>query len=231
MSGLDLVKPAIDVGVMSNQLEESQAFWGQQMRLPYDHLLKVGGGVHQHRYDLNGSVLKLNHSRNPLAEAVTGYTRLRIASSSVSVPSPHQSPEGVSVVQVPVGFDGIEGIEILWRTADLERAQWFLEDALGAQRVGERFRLGTTWFALEEDRGQQRTGARAGIGWRYITVQIADVEKEHQRLLALGVEEGSPPIRLGDTAYISFVRDPDGNWIELSQRASLTGPLPDVSVS
>jgi hypothetical protein len=33
---------------------------------------------------------------------------------------------------------------------------------------------------------------------------------------------------LGDTAYISFIRDPDGNWIELSQRASLTGPLPEV---
>ena len=27
---------------------------------------------------------------------------------------------------------------------------------------------------------------------------------------------------LGGTARISFIRDPDGNWIELSQRASLT---------
>jgi hypothetical protein len=30
---------------------------------------------------------------------------------------------------------------------------------------------------------------------------------------------------LGSTARISFVRDPDGNWIEISQRASLTGTL------
>jgi lactoylglutathione lyase len=33
------------------------------------------------------------------------------------------------------------------------------------------------------------------------------------------------PVTLGTTARISFIRDPDGNWIELSQRASLTGSL------
>ena len=35
------------------------------------------------------------------------------------------------------------------------------------------------------------------------------------------------PVRLGDVAAISFVRDPDGVWLEISQRASLTGDLPD----
>jgi lactoylglutathione lyase len=30
---------------------------------------------------------------------------------------------------------------------------------------------------------------------------------------------------LGEVARISFVLDPDGNWIEMSQRASLTGPV------
>jgi hypothetical protein len=30
---------------------------------------------------------------------------------------------------------------------------------------------------------------------------------------------------MGDVAMISFVRDPDGNFIELSQRASLVGGL------
>jgi lactoylglutathione lyase len=32
-------------------------------------------------------------------------------------------------------------------------------------------------------------------------------------------------MRLGDVASISFVRDPDGNWIEVSQRKSITGSL------
>ena len=49
------------------------------------------------------------------------------------------------------------------------------------------------------------------------------------KLRDAGVPEWSKVIRLGDTAYISFITDPDGNWIELSQRASLTGPLPDVA--
>jgi len=43
--------------------------------------------------------------------------------------------------------------------------------------------------------------------------------------LARGGEEGAPPRLLGDTVRMSFVRDPDGNFIELSQRASLVGTL------
>ncbi len=40
------------------------------------------------------------------------------------------------------------------------------------------------------------------------------------------VWEGAPPVTLGEVARISFIRDPDGNWIEISQRASLTGAIP-----
>ena len=68
----------------------------------------------------------------------------------------------------------------------------------------------------------------ARAGFRYITVQVRDVEAAHRHLCSVGFTEGRPPMRLGDTAYISFITDLGGNWIELSQRASLTGPLPDV---
>ena len=37
--------------------------------------------------------------------------------------------------------------------------------------------------------------------------------------------EALAPVTLGTTARISMVRDPDGNWIELSQRASIVGSL------
>jgi catechol 2,3-dioxygenase-like lactoylglutathione lyase family enzyme len=63
-------------------------------------------------------------------------------------------------------------------------------------------------------------------GYRYFTIQIHDVDAEHRAVLELGGREGRPPVTLGTVARVSFVRDPDGNWIELSQRASLTGPLP-----
>jgi hypothetical protein len=65
-------------------------------------------------------------------------------------------------------------------------------------------------------------------GFRYLTVQVFDVRAEHARLLERGWREGIAPIKLGETAFISFVLDPDGAPIEISQRASLTGPLPEV---
>jgi predicted enzyme related to lactoylglutathione lyase len=56
-------------------------------------------------------------------------------------------------------------------------------------------------------------------------VQVYDVRSTHARVLEHGGREGRAPIRLGDVAHISFVRDPDGNWIEISQRKSITGSL------
>ena len=63
-----------------------------------------------------------------------------------------------------------------------------------------------------------------GPGYRYFTVQVFEVDREHAGILARGGAEGRAPLTLGKVARISFVRDPDGNWIEISQRASLTGP-------
>jgi predicted enzyme related to lactoylglutathione lyase len=65
----------------------------------------------------------------------------------------------------------------------------------------------------------------SGKGWRYITFQVFEVDREHAHVLANGGREGRSPQTLGTVARISMIRDPDGNWIELSQRASITGLL------
>jgi len=57
-------------------------------------------------------------------------------------------------------------------------------------------------------------------------VQVHDVVAEHVRLLERGAEEALPPTKLGEVAAIWMLRHPAGNWFEISQRASLTGPLP-----
>ena len=44
-------------------------------------------------------------------------------------------------------------------------------------------------------------------------------------MLAHGGGEAVAPVTLGTTARISMVTDPDGNRIELSQRASIVGSL------
>lgn len=72
----------------------------------------------------------------------------------------------------------------------------------------------------------REVGAFTARGFRYLTIQVRDVDAEHAGIIARGGSEGRPPVTLGTTARISFVRDPDGNWIEISQRASLTGPIP-----
>ena len=101
-------------------------------------------------------------------------------------------------------------------------------DAFGATGVADHvYRVGTTVVRLVDDPGVDRTGPLQAAGFRYLTVQVRDVQSEHARIVALGYDEAMPPRKLGDVAAISFVRDPGGNWIEISQRASLTGKLPD----
>jgi hypothetical protein len=59
-----------------------------------------------------------------------------------------------------------------------------------------------------------------------MTFQMRDCNAEHRRFMSMGVWEGAAPVTLGEVARISFIRDPDGNFIEISQRASLTDHLP-----
>jgi lactoylglutathione lyase len=63
-------------------------------------------------------------------------------------------------------------------------------------------------------------------GYRYLTVQVWDCDEEFARAVEGGGTAGMAPRTMGEVARFGFVRDPDGNWLEISQRASLTGPLP-----
>ena len=64
-----------------------------------------------------------------------------------------------------------------------------------------------------------------GPGYRYTTVQVWDCLAEYAGILARGGTSGGEPRILGETVRYAFVCDPDGNHIEISQRASLTGSL------
>ena len=78
---------------------------------------------------------------------------------------------------------------------------------------------------LDESPDAPSDAGMTGRGWRYITFQVFKVDEDHARVLAAGGREAMAPTTLGTTARISMVRDPDGNWIELSQRASLVGAI------
>lgn len=225
--GLEIVKPAIDVGVQTNDLAAHQTFWGDELGLRFDHLLKVGGGIHQHRYDLHGAVLKLNAHRDPLpGDAPTGYTAIAIV-DPVRAGDGIQGrtgPDGLRVALTPPTQDQTM-VNVMIEASDVARTLDVLEATFRGSRAEGTLRIGETKLSVKLRRDRRPTEGRDGLGIRYLTVQVRDVDAAHAHALASGMTEGLAPLRLGDVARISFVRLPDGDWIELSQRASLTGSL------
>ncbi len=225
---MKLAKPRIDVGLYTNRRDEMVAFWRDEVGLPYEELLPMGGGVQQHRLGLLGSVLKINHSRDPLPdEARAGYRELWIARPGLAAPRPLTDPDGNRVVLVPEGHESVARIALCVGAGDVGAFRAFYGRALELEPVGANgFRCGDSLLRVTADPGARPVGRMTGPGYRYFTVQVHDVDAEHAGILARGGAEGRAPLTLGRVARISFVRDPDGNWIEISQRASLTGPLP-----
>lgn len=224
---MDLAKPRVDIGLATNDLEPMLAFWQGEAGIAFDHLLPVRRGQNQHRHDVLGSVLKINHHADPLPEsAPSGYLELLVARPGLSEPLALRDPEGNRVALVPPGHLGIQQIGIRIGVRDLEAHRKFYGEALGLDEIRPGvFQAGESLILLEADPVAPADAQMRGSGWRYITFQVFKVDQEHTRVLALGGREAMPPTTLGTTARISMVRDPDGNWIELSQRASITGTL------
>jgi lactoylglutathione lyase len=224
---MDLAKPRIDIGLAANDLEPMLAFWQGEVGAVFDHVLKVRRGQDQHRHDIAGSVLKINHSADPIpARAPSGYRELVIARASLAAPAPLTDPEGNRVTLVPPSHDGVTQIAVRLGVRDLEAHRRFYCAALGLpEERPSVFRAGESLVFLEARDDAPRDADIRGSGWRYITFQVFKVDAEHARVLAGGGREALAPVTLGATARISMVRDPDGNWIELSQRASITGSL------
>jgi lactoylglutathione lyase len=224
---VELAKQHVDVGFYTNRWEQAEVFWRDQIGLPYEELLKVGGGVHQHRFGLRGSVCKVNTARADLPAAPTAFVRLTIADESRTSAAVLREPDGTEIVLAPQGASGLIDIAVHWATGDVDRLGALLADGFGAEyEGGTDWRLGTTLLRLLHQPDFPSVGGMFAAGLRYLTVQVRDVRAAHAHLLEVGWTEGRPPVKLGETAFISFVRDPGGSWIEVSQRASLTGPLP-----
>jgi len=223
-----LAKPCVDVGILTNRGQAQLAFWQQEVGLAFEERLPVTRGFVQMRHALNGSVFKLNLVEAPLPESPpSGYRELWIARSGITEPRELIDVDGNRVVLVAPGHGGVTGIGVVLAARELGAHRRFYTHALGLEETAPgTFRCGTSLFIVREDASAGGDVARDGRGYRYTTIQVFDCDAEHAGILARGGAEGARPITLGKTARFSFVRDPDGNWIEISQRASLTGPLP-----
>lgn len=230
---MKLAKPRIDIGFATNDAPAALAFWQNEIGLPFDHTQPIRRGYKQHRHDLCGSVLKINQLYETLPDnPPSGYRELLIARDGLTAPVALVDPDGNRVSLVPSGTFGIARIGIRLGVRDVAAHERFYTQALGLAEIHppgaghtRAFLAGDTVLLIEPAADAPHDAAFEGKGWRYITFQVFAVDREHAHVLAHGGREGRAPVTLGTTARISMVRDPDGNWIELSQRASLTGSL------
>lgn len=222
-----LAKPHLDIGLFTNDIAAQRRFWGDTAGLHLDHELAVGPGWVQHRYDAHGSVIKVNLRDDPLPSLpASGYVGLTIARAG----APSWSgchPGGDAVRLVPPGTDGVVGIAITVRTPDPDRMLAFYLDALEFERAGPyTARCGDSLLFVVEGPGGMLNDDFIGANFRYLTVQIFDADAACAQIVARGGTLGRAPVTLGEVARYGFVCDPDGNWIEISARASLTGIVP-----
>jgi lactoylglutathione lyase len=227
---MDLAKPRIDIGLATNNLEPMLRFWQDEVGVPFDHLLRVRRGLDQYRHDLMGSVLKINHRANPIPDSPpSGYLELLIARPGLDSARPLIDPDGNRVSLVPPGQFGVGQMGVRVAVRDLEAERRFYADALGLEESpyapGAAFHAGESMVLIEQADDAALEAPFDGGGWRYLTFQVFKVDAEHAHVVSHGGREASAPTTLGTTARVSMVKDPAGNWIEISQRASITGSL------
>ncbi|MGD0289469.1 MAG: VOC family protein [Candidatus Binataceae bacterium] len=229
---MDLAKQSVDVGIFTNNLESMQEFYGKTLGLPFESVMPVGGGIKQYRYLANGSVIKLMHTTEPLSRRHPGgYETIMIASSTAKIPRFLPDPDHNSVEVIPTGHDDITQLEIRVGVIDPDAFATFYTQALGAIAIGgNRFKIGDTIVAVFHEPETKKVAllpfanalevvkGMAGLGIRYITLGVKDCGAAFAALKQAGAAEALAPVNFGTVARIAFVRDPDGNFIELAQR-------------
>lgn len=220
-------KAYFDIGLFTNQRDAQQQFWSERAGLQFDHTQKLGGGVLQHRYAAGDAVLKLNDSRDPLLNCGPGRVRqILVADPRVEQPQDITDPDGNPVRLVPPGHQQITGLAARINVSNRECSMAFYRDALGLEQLApDQLSCGKAMLWLDESDAPASEPEQplAALGIRYLTFQVFDCDQAFADAIAAGATAAKHPVTLGATARIAFVLDPDGLWIELSQRASVTG--------
>lgn len=223
---IEIVKNQLDVGLVSEDPAVVD-FWRDEVGLVFDHALPVVKDQVQYRFDERGTVVKVNVRKALTGDQRSGIQALLIARDDLDAPREKADPDGNCVLFVPTGADGVTQIGVRIAVRDLARTRAHYRDVLGfAEEAPDRVRCGDSVLLFEERADAPSGFAQAQRGWLYLTVQIRDCDAETARVEAAGGEVVVRPMNLGEVARMSMVRDPDGNLLEISQRAQWTGPLP-----
>lgn len=226
---IEIVKNQLDVGLLSAS-PSIVDFWRDEAGLRFDHVLPVMRGHAQHRFDEGGSVIKVNIRESLSGDTRSGIEELLIARADLAEPRSMADPEGNRVTFVPAGAEGVTQVGVRIAVRNLARTMAHYRDVLGFAEEGPaRVRCGDTVLLFEERADAPSDFGQAERGWLYLTVQVRDCDAETSRVAKLGAKVAAAPRTLGKVARMAMVCDPDGNLLEISQRASLTGPLPGVA--
>jgi len=223
---LDIVKDRLDIGLLTDKPEVAE-FWKNELKVPLESVLPIGPGHDQHRFDVDGSIVKVNVLPELNTDTKSGYAGIIIARPDINESQELIDPDGNHVRLVPPGTGGVAQLGIRMVVSDLVRSTAYYRDVLGWS-VDEKgiIHCGAS-VLLREERPDAPTNIVLPVrGWTYLTVRIRDCEAELAEIAAAGNFVASEALTMRDVARFAMVRDPDGNQVELSQRASLTGPLP-----
>ena len=231
---MELAKKHVDLGLFATNIDSDLSFWQSTVGLKFDHSLQleaplVPAATTQHRHDANGSVIKVNHFHDRFIHSLdepSGYRGITIAKNlDKEVRYTTSSKEFVRVI--PKGTDQIEGIAITVVSNNTSRLKDYYTKVLGLKSAGSNtVRCGDSLLFLEKGVGGNPTSTFVGEGFRYLTIQVFDADKTCSEIKSRGGRIGMKPISVGKIARVGFALDPDGNWIEISARTSLTGIPP-----
>lgn len=201
-------------------------FVADEIGLGQPELLRVSRTVTQHRFDRNGSVVKVNVAETLETTGRSGFVELLLTDASLDQPEHLTGPDDVAFSLVPPGWRGVEDMAVRLEVPDLDQALAYFGDALRWDVHGSTVCFGPTIVLLEERADAPSVFAPSTRGWTYLTAQVWNCDAETATAVAGGAAVTRAPHTYGEIARFSMVADPFGNQVELSQRASLTGPLP-----
>lgn len=228
MATIDLARGLLDPGLFSDHEPEMRKFYEHEVGMPVIERLPHSDTYAEVFFELPPGKLKIQSFVDPLAPAVTGYRELILARPGLDEPRVVEDPDGLRVHLVPVGHRGVTTAGYVVGVPDVDAQIKFLVEGMGAEEHEGGWRVGDTQLFVEERAYDGEPTPPARRGFIYLTTIVHDCAATHAQLLKAGATHSLRTLRLADRCLFSWVRDPNGNWVEIVQYAELSGPLPDI---
>ncbi len=211
-------KDCFDVGLMvpADRFDLSQ--WNAIPGLHLDHVLDIAS-YQQHRFHCGDAVLKVNVGQvSPDPDSPTGLVAFRVGDHAYTI---RDGAPVVAEVENPRSTTP-PALDIIIETPSVATMMQFYTDAFGLTKAGpQAVQFGPARLVFRTSRTALPAPSLDGTGIRYLTFQVFDADSACDEAIAKGARLGREPVSFGDVARFGFVLDPDGNWIELSARASI----------